>query len=371
MMKRALLAGLLLCLSLFSARDPAWAQAGRATRDDLLTKLERSGWKIAQEGVLQRQPRPGEVETFVFGVEGFAWKLRDLRSQLRVLRMEFEARPTPELRRAIASHRKAIASTLEMIERARIAETMGDTGPTKELEACPDPTFNFAYDTDAGSKTQSQGTWANASADFSLHPSCVSEEEPESDPAGEVYAYAFAQTTVSGAITTATVTDGPRSGSNVNASADASRNGGASCESYAYASVTSTSLNPSSYSSSTSNPSCPAPSPTASPLQVSVTSDHGTKILLWQAVSCVTITWTVNVSGGTSPYIVKIYWNDTFAAHGTSLSKTFCDSLAQQSSYLETIRAEVADHGGQTGSASHSTTINVRRSCDPGGCLPD
>jgi hypothetical protein len=365
MMKRALLAGLLLCLSLFSARDPAWAQAGRASRDDLLTKLERSGWKIAQEGVLQRQPRPGEVETFVFGVEGFAWKLRDLRSQLQVLRREFEARPTPELRRAIASHRKAIASTLEMIERARIAETMGET---KELEDCPDPTFNYAYDTDAGSKTQSQGTWANASADFSLHPSCAS-GEPEIDPAGEVYAYAFAQTTVNGAITTATVTDGPRSGSNVNASADANRNGGASCESYAYASVTSTSLNPSSYSSSTSNLSCPAPSPTASPLQVSVTSDHGTKINLFLA--CVTVTWTVNVSGGTSPYNVKIYWNDTFAAHGTSLSKTFCNSFAQQSSYLETIRAEVADHGGQAGSASHTTTINTRRSCDPGPCIPN
>src|SRR5690349_17131110 len=101
MMKRALLAGLL-CLSLFAARDPVQAQAGRTARDDLLTKLERSGWKIAQEGVLQRQPSPGEVETFVFGVEGFAWKLRDLRSQLRVLRREFETNPTPELRRALA-----------------------------------------------------------------------------------------------------------------------------------------------------------------------------------------------------------------------------------------------------------------------------
>ena len=149
MTKRSLLAGLLLCLALFAvsvafaANNPARARAGQETGDDLLAKLEKSGWKIAQEGVLQRQPSPGEVETFVFGVEGFAWKLRDLRSQLRVLRREFEANPTPELRRALASHRKAIASTLKTIERARIAEAGGET-KSLYIEICPNPPFNYA-----------------------------------------------------------------------------------------------------------------------------------------------------------------------------------------------------------------------------------
>jgi hypothetical protein len=186
------------------------------------------------------------TETFVFGVQGFTWKLRDLRSQLAALRREFKTSPTPEIRRAIISHRKAIASTQEMLMRARLGEMTG--APILPKTDC---TITYAYRANASYKTDRQGTWADASADFSVASACGF--------SGEVYAYAFAKTTVSGAPTTATVTDGPRSGSNVNASADANRNGGAPCESYAFASVTSNNLNPTSYSVSQENDTCPEP----------------------------------------------------------------------------------------------------------------
>ena len=245
-MNSLMLRGFLFCLFMCGTVLPGLAQAGPDSGSDSLTKLQKDGWKIVQDGVLQRKLRANEVETFVFGEAGFSWKLRNLRAQLQILRREFQAHPTPELRRAIASHRKLIANTLKMIERARAAEASGETSV---LKAGCAPTYSYnAY---ASYKADRQGTWADASADFSVALGCTS--------SGEVYAYAFAKTTVNGALSTATVTDGPRSGANVSASADANRNGVAPCESLAYAEVTSDSLNPTSYSRSTMNESCPAP----------------------------------------------------------------------------------------------------------------
>ncbi len=240
-MTKSLLVGLLFCVSFSISGLPGLAQADRDS--DPLVKLEKAGWKIVQGGVLQRQPKPGQVETFVFGVEGFTWKLRDLGSQLAFLRAQFQANPTPELRRAIASHRKAIASTLEILERAEAAEARGETILPKT-----DCMIDFAYNADASYKTDSKGVWAEATADFNVASGCGF--------SGEVYTYAFAKTTVNGASSTATVTDGPRTGSNVSASADANRNGEFPCESYAFSSVTSNDLNPSSYSISMSNDFC-------------------------------------------------------------------------------------------------------------------
>lgn len=344
-MIKTLFAGLLLCLCALGAAGPSLAQADRDAGNDPLLRLQREGWGIVQDGVLRRELKANETETFVFGVEGFTWKLRDLRSQLQVLRREFKTHPTPELRRAIASHRKAIASTLETIERARAAEASGETKLT--MVTCQDSTNIFAYDADAFMKTEHQGTWANASADFYSDLSC--------NFTGEVYAYAFAKATMNGASTTATVTDGPRSGSDVNASADANRKGGFPCESYAYASVTSNEPTPSSYSRSKSNEDCTLPSPSASPLQVSVTSNQPSTINLSQG-DCVTITWTVSISGGTPAYRSKIYRNDIFVKHGLTYSEFVCDEFTFYDE-ITTIRAEVIDNGGQSRSVAHTTTI--------------
>jgi hypothetical protein len=239
-MTKRLLVGLLFCVSLLTFVLPGRTQADRDS--DPLVKLEKAGWKIVQDGVLQRQAKPHATETFVFGVEGFTWKLQELSRQMEVLRRELKANPTPELRRAIASHRRAIASTRKAIQRARTAEARGEAIRPKTC------TINFTYTADASYKTDREGTWAEANADFTSPSECGF--------SGEVYAYAFAKTTVNGAPSTATVTDGPRSGATVNASADANRNGGEPCESYAFASVTSNDLNPTSYSVSQENFLC-------------------------------------------------------------------------------------------------------------------
>lgn len=243
-MTKRLLAGLLSCLSLLVFAFPSLAQPVRDAADDPLVKLEKAGWKIVQDGVLQRQMQPGETETFVFGSEGFTWKLRELGGQLAVLQREFKANPTPELRRAIASHRKAIASTLKTLERARTAEADGEVIVPK-TDCIP----SFRHKATASAKTDTQGTKATASATFSVASGC--------DISGEVYTYAFAKTTVSGAPSTMTVTDGPRSGATVSATASADRNGGPECESYAFASVTSNAMSPTSSSVSQTNESCP------------------------------------------------------------------------------------------------------------------
>ena len=335
MTRRSLLASLLLCLSQFATSIPGLAQAGRDAGDDPLDRLEQEGWTAMQEGIFLRQLRPDEVETFVFGVEGFTWKLRDLRGQLQNLRREYQARPTPELRRAIVSHRQAIASTDRMIERARIAEAGGKS--YFRPDSC---SLKFAFDAVAAAKVNVRGTWAAASAELNPSESCAYE--------GEVYAYAIATATVNGAPTTMIVTDGPRTGLHVSATADAQRNGGPDCESYAYSYVTSNSLYPTSYSTSKTNTSCPA-------------------AVIWEG-ECETINWTVSVSGGTPPYTVSIYRDSVFQRYGTSYSEQFCfdeayeqNYSAEMGEYVELgISARVTDSAGQSRTLGHETTLRYR-----------
>lgn len=351
MSKGSLLAALLLCLWLPTSSDQALAQI------DPPDIGQREAWTRVQDGVLRRELRPNEIETFVYGVEGFTWKLQNLRSQLQVLRREFAAHPTPELRKKIASHRKAIASTLERIEQARNFRAGRETKIT--WAPCDGSSGGlFAYDADAASKTERQGVWANASVEHRPAPGC--------NNLGEVYAYAFTKATVNGGETTAQVTDGPRSGTFVSANAEVTRNGGFPCESYSFASVTTysydelteTSYNPVEYSKATSNESCPSPSPPASPLQVSVTSDHPSTINP-EGFNCFHITWTVNISGGTPAYRSKIYRNNVYVTHGTTYSESICGPQHPMrfSGVDPIIRAEVIDNGGQSRSASHTTTV--------------
>lgn len=340
MTKRSLLAGLLLCLSLISSALPVLA---RTERENPLTRMEREGWIAVQKGVLQRQPEPGETETFVFGTEGFTWKLQDLQSQLRFLRREHQASPTPELRKAIASHRQMIASTRRMIERARAAEAGG-----KSSYEWPNACYlRFGFDAEAGPKVNVRGTWAAASAELMPGDDCGLD--------GEVYAYAFAKATVNGGPTTATVTDGPRTGWQVGASAEAHRSGGPDCESYAYSSLTNNSLYPSSYSKSRSNTSCPAASSPV-PLQVSLTSDAPDGYDIWEG-ECVTIHWTANVSGGTPFYTANFYRDGVFQRTGTSYSEQFCFDLYNEETTFRTsgsvtISVQVTDSGSRSTSAS-------------------
>ncbi|HSU82348.1 MAG TPA: hypothetical protein VLR69_07995, partial [Thermoanaerobaculia bacterium] len=277
MLKKLCIACLLLCLVLVSTTRPARArEAQKASNDDLLSQLQAEGWKIVKNGVLQRELVPGRVESFVFGPEGFTWKLQDLRQHLRNVQRELQVRPTPELQQAVVGFRKEIASTQKMIQLARAAEDLGETSIDKV--SC---SLSFSYDATASYGTSVQGTFGNASASFTGNCGFT----------GQVYATAYSKVTVAGAPTTKTVTDGPRTGANVSASASASLNGGTVCESTSYASMTSSSLNPSSYTISASNSNCPA----VATLTVSI---NGPTYV--GADVCTTTTWTAAATGGTT-----------------------------------------------------------------------
>lgn len=313
--KKCLLAALMLFLSLGSAH-PGLTQENSG---DTLAQMQQEDWKIVQSGVLQRELGEGEVETFVFGVQGFTWKIQDLGRQLRKLRAELRAHPTPELRKVIASHRKAIANARRALDLARENEGFGD-----EMVLPKAGCINFVYDAAASYKTDVQGVWASSNAAFKA--SCGSST-------GQVYAYAFAKTTVNGAETTETVTDGPRSGSNVSASAYASRNGGSLCESYAYGEMVSYSLSPSSYSKSADNFTCPVPTPPNQPVadfsficmdlacSFNGSSSTGTSLIY---------TWSF---GDSTPNGTGITTSHIYPGEGSyTATLTITDSLGRQSS---------------------------------------
>jgi hypothetical protein len=344
MKKQWVLIVLALCLSLLGSTHPILAQDS----NDTLARMQQEGWKIVKDGVLQREPRAGEVETFVFGVPGFTWKLQDLQNQLRNLQTALRSNPTPELRAAIANHRKEIASTRKMIALARLSESRGETGIEKV--SC---NISFAYNASATHHTSARGTWANATASFSSNCAFY----------GEVYAYAYANATVNGALTTHTVTDGPRSGANVSASAYATVNGVPACESYAYASMTSSSLNPSSYSMSAQNYNCPQ---VATPPTVTVTSDQASVIDLYYQ-DCVYINWTTNIYGGSSPYSTTMYWNNSSLGNRTTYSGWVCNQQINTTETL-TIRSDVTDSASQFGSGSNTTTIRHHYYREPKPC---
>ena len=345
MSKKSIVA-LALCASLFSIASPALAQSDGKTDGDALSQLQREGWRIVKDGVLQRELKAGELETFVFGVPGFNWKLRDLRSQLQKLQAELRRNPSPELRKAIVSHRKEIANTQKMIERARIADA--DTIDLSKVSC----SINFSYDATASAKTDVRGVKSSSSASFTANCAGFS---------GEAYAYAFSKTWLNGAETTETVTDGPRAGANVSATAASSRNGGTPCESYAYASVTSNNLNPSSYSKSATNTSCPDIVAPPTTLNATVTAPYSS-VTLWDG-DCISVTWTVNITGGTPAYTSNIYNNSVFKKTGTSYTETVCGVFSNSTRTI-TVRADVTDSGipAQSKSASHVLTVNSRRS---------
>ena len=95
-MSKKLFVALALCLLLLGGANLILAQASDTTDEDVLSHLQKEVWKIVRDGVLQRELRAGEVENFVFGTGGFTWKIRNLQAQLRKLRAELQANPTPE-----------------------------------------------------------------------------------------------------------------------------------------------------------------------------------------------------------------------------------------------------------------------------------
>jgi hypothetical protein len=341
-MKKQFCACLLLCLSFVVSAYPSFAQ-DKGRSNDPIAQMERDGWRIVQDGVLQRNRGANQIETYVFGVPGFNWKLQDLQNQLRNLRAAFLADPTPELRKAMQNHRLEIANTLKLIALAQADENAGGVTPPGKVSC----SISFTYNASATALSSPQGVTASASASF--NGTCGF--------TGEVYAYSYSTAVVSGGSTTSTLTDGPRSGANVSASSFTSQAGGPTCTSYAYASMTSSSLSPSSYTISATNSSCPAPSnpvPTIS----------GTNYI-YVSSGCTTTTWTSSVTGGTPGYTYSWTWNGSAVGTGSSYSRSTCAGGAY--SYTSnTLGLTVTD------SLSHSggTSLGVDVEKDPStGCF--
>lgn len=348
MLKKQLIACLLVFVSMIGSAHLSAAQETKARSNDPISQLLRQGWKIVQDGVLQRDRGAGQVETFVFGAAGFTWKLQDLQSQLHNLRLAYQVNPTPELRKTILSHRQEIANTQKLIALAQVAEAAGES-PIDDKVSC---SLSFTYNASAAALTSSQGVTASASATFT--GSCGF--------TGEVYAYSYSTAVVNGGSTTSTLTDGPRSGANVTASSFTSQTGVPTCTSYAYASMTSSNLSPSSYTISATNNSCPAvvtiPKPTI----------NGTTYI--DAFSCVTTTWTSSVAGGTTPYTYSWTWNGAAVGTASSYSRTTCPGL-NYSDTSNTLGLTVTDSGSRTGNTSITVEVVKEGSGGGGtGCTP-
>ena len=252
--------------------------------------------------------------------------------------------PTPELRKTILGHRQEIANTQKMIALAQASEAIGESGvPTKV--SC---TITFGYNASASYLTTSQGVTGTASANFSSN--CAF--------SGEVYAYSYSTATVSGAPTTQTLTDGPRSGANVTASAYTIQAGGPTCQSYAYASMTSSNLNPSSYTISATNNSCPG-------VSNPVPTINGTTYV-YVSSGCVSTTWTSSVSGGTTPYTYQWTWNGAAVGTGSSYTRSTCAGGAYNYT-SNTLGLTVTDSSSHSGSTSK--TVVVEKDPIGGGCF--
>ena len=100
---------------------------------------------------------------------------------------------------------------------------------------------------------------------------------------------------------------------------------------------------------------------TISPLAVSIsaspTSSSASPIQLLDTGDCVTVTWTVTRSGGTSPYTTTIFVSGTGTSlgNGTSYSKTYCNT---ETNVLMTIPA-YATVTDSPGTSKTSTTVNT------------
>jgi hypothetical protein len=346
-MKKLFLASLMLCLSILGTTHLSLAQDTKARSNDPIAQMLRQGWKIVQDGVLQRDRGAHQVETFVFGTPGFVWKLQDLQNQLRNLRLAYLATPTPELRKTILNHRQEIASTQRMITLAQAAEAKGET-PAEKISC----SINFGYSASASALTSSRGVTGTASANFSSN--CAF--------SGEVYAYSYSTAAVNGAATTQTLTDGPRSGANVTATAFTSQTGVPTCQSYAYASMTSSNLSPSSYTISATNNLCPItttpPTPTINGPSYASAVD-----------TCSTYTWTSSVTGGTAPLTYQWTWNGAAVATGSSYSRSVCPGLNYNNTF-NTLGLSVTDSASpaRTGSASKSVQVEKFGSGGGTGC---
>jgi len=96
------------------------------------------------------------------------------------------------------------------------------------------------------------------------------------------------------------------------------------------------------------------------PFNVTVTSNAPSTIIDLYASDCVPITWTTNISGGTSPYNSTMYLNSVSQGARTTYSKTYCNA-GTNSSVTAAVSATVTDSSSPVQSKSASApTLTIR-----------
>jgi hypothetical protein len=346
MKKTILLTFLLSCLAIFAGSSPGLAED--SSTSDPFERMIQEGWRMVAPGVLQRDLGPGKVETFGLGAEGLRWKLKEMRQQLAFLRSEVKANPTPELRDAIRSYRTQIAQVKKALETASEIDSM--EAVSEKVAGGIDCTIKYGAHVDAYALTTSQGVGAKTDSYFNNN--CPPQ-------AGEVYAHAYGKATgADNVIRQLTSTDpatGIRSGANVSATATVTVNGVSACYSYSYATMTSYDIG-ATYSQSVENTTCPAPLMT-----LTMTKSYSYATLHVYGYNCSSVTWTTNVSGGSSPFTYAWQLNGaTVGSSASTYTKQFCGQNTE-TTYIANVSVTVTDSAAQTQTANSSQAIAYHR----------
>lgn len=348
-MKRNVLPAVLaLCLAVLGAfpslaEEPIHEKAS----SDPLEQLFNAGWVQVSSGVLTRDLGHGKLEVLGFGAEGLQYRLQEMRKHLRHLRATYDQYPTPELKDALRAQRAEIRRLMERLETAKAAD---EIDATTKAAAGIDCTINYGAHVNAFALSgTAQGVGANADAYFNSN--CGQR--------GEVWSTSYGEARrADNSFWTATKTDplsGVYSGTNVRSTGSISVNGVTSCFSYAYASMTSYDIGVV-YEQRVENRTCPAP---VNPLNNSVSSNYGSYIELY-GTQCLTVTWTSNPTGGTSPYTYSWTSGTSTTVLGTAktYSRTFCGSNTNTTtSFTAKATAKDSSSPQQSATASHALTI--------------
>lgn len=356
MNRNVLLAALILCLAVFGS-FPALAEQPiheKATSDPL-QKLFDAGWVQVSSGVLTRDLGYDKVEVLGFGAEGLRYRLQEMRQHLRHLKATYDEHPTPELKDSLRAYRTEVRRLIERLETAKSVTELDSATQAAGIDC----TINYGAHVNAFPLGGSaQGVGADADAYFNSNCGQI----------GEVWAHAYGEgRRADNSWWTVTKTDplaggsGPYTGTNVRAVASISLNVIQECRSYAYASMTSYDIGVV-YAQSANNYTCPPP------FNVTVSSSHGSSISLY-GYNCVTVTWTANPTGGTSPYTYSWTAGTSTTVLGTAktYSRQFCGNNSNTTgSFTAKVTAKDSSSPQQSKTASHTLTIYYSSS-DP--CL--
>ena len=339
-----------ICLAALVSARPGFSQQLQPLQNDppLVIQMLQEGWDKVAEGVLQRTAGSGKVETFTYGEKGLRWTARQLDARLEFLENEYDAHPSTDLARVIASLK---AGLIEVDQNLKGGVGQAEMPTGEDLDAC-----TISYDALAAADgitnySQAPGTLASASASYSSNCGQI----------GNSYAYAYARATAGTVTTTKTQEDPKYNSTSVASAAAVSAPGGSDCYSEAYARAWSPTLNIN-YEVSDTNYNCPYAPP---PLSVSISGPS--YVYLDDYTYCTTVTWTASASGGVPGYSYAWYIGGYYQGSGTSLSNTYCGTS-------ERVDVSVAayDSASQSASNSFTTWIYYEPSCSYGcGCLVD